>query len=170
MSIRGPDWSAEEIATLRKLWGGKISASGIAALLGRNKNAVIGKAHRLNLPPRRVSPAPRGTIRRQIARVVKKAARKESLPKPPTDPRKVRKVETPLPEPVSLRVSLMDLTDSQCRFIADEPNNATFCGHRVKEGSSYCPHHHARVWVKPENRERGPKVFVPRSILTGIAA
>lgn len=166
MSIRGADWSAEDVATLRKLWGGKISASGIAALLGRNKNAVIGKAHRLKLPPRRASPAPRGTIRRQIARAITKAARKASLPKPPTKPTEVRKVETPLPEPVSLRVSMMDLTDSQCRFIAEEPREATFCGHQVKDGSSYCPHHHARVWVKANAKSSVPF----RKHVMGIAA
>ena len=153
---RGPDWSEKDDATLRNLWGGKISASGIAAILNRSKNAVIGRAHRIHLPPRRASPSPRGYIRRNVVRVAKRIERKVSKPKPPTDPRKVRKVETPLPEPVSLRLTLMDLDDNQCRFIAGEPREALYCGHKVQDGSSYCPHHHARLWVKPNAKPSVP--------------
>jgi GcrA cell cycle regulator len=47
------DWSIETIATLRRCWSDGMSASKIAeALGGISRNAVIGKAHRLKLPPR----------------------------------------------------------------------------------------------------------------------
>jgi hypothetical protein len=43
-------WGEEQIAVLRKSWG-KDAAAEIAAELGCTRNAVIGKAHRLKLPP-----------------------------------------------------------------------------------------------------------------------
>lgn len=42
-------------------------------------------------------------------------------------------------------------TPKTCQWIEGEPDvdEPDFCGAPVQEGSSYCPHHHARVWVKP---------------------
>lgn len=47
------EWTAETIEALRRLWSDGHSASQIAKELGGiSRNAVIGKAHRLKLPPR----------------------------------------------------------------------------------------------------------------------
>ncbi len=47
------EWTEQRIEVLRKLWGQGQTASQIAAILGGiTRNAVIGKAHRLNLPKR----------------------------------------------------------------------------------------------------------------------
>jgi len=51
-------WTDNKTAKLAKLWASPVSASKIAAQLGVTKNAVIGKAHRLELPPRRRGRAP----------------------------------------------------------------------------------------------------------------
>jgi GcrA cell cycle regulator len=46
-------WTPERLATLRDLWADhSLSAVKVGAILGCTKNAVIGKAHRLDLPPR----------------------------------------------------------------------------------------------------------------------
>jgi GcrA cell cycle regulator len=45
------DWTEEKIAELTRLWGGKLSTSAIGEKLGCSKNVVVGKAHRLGLPP-----------------------------------------------------------------------------------------------------------------------
>ena len=43
-------WTEEKITKLRQLWGKGNTASQIAGLIGDvTRNAVIGKAHRLNL-------------------------------------------------------------------------------------------------------------------------
>lgn len=47
-----PDWPPEQIAELRRLWPTGLSTIEIGRRLGVSKNAVVGKAHRLELPPR----------------------------------------------------------------------------------------------------------------------
>ncbi|HQU05595.1 MAG TPA: GcrA family cell cycle regulator, partial [Acidocella sp.] len=54
------EWSEEIIAKLRALWAEGLSTAEIGRRLNISKNAVVGKAHRLNLPPR-PSPIRRGT-------------------------------------------------------------------------------------------------------------
>jgi GcrA cell cycle regulator len=46
------DWNDETIARLRALWAEGHSTAEIGRRLGVSKNAVVGKAHRLNLPAR----------------------------------------------------------------------------------------------------------------------
>lgn len=46
------DWTPEQVATLRRLWGLGNTASEIARVLACSKNSVIGKANRLHLTPR----------------------------------------------------------------------------------------------------------------------
>ena len=43
-------WNEEKVEKLKKLWGKGSTASQIAEIIGDiSRNAVIGKAHRLNL-------------------------------------------------------------------------------------------------------------------------
>ncbi|MCA0451754.1 MAG: GcrA cell cycle regulator, partial [Proteobacteria bacterium] len=55
------DWTPEQISELTRLWGEGLTTAEIGKRLGISKNAVVGKAHRLNLPAR---PSP---IRREGA-------------------------------------------------------------------------------------------------------
>jgi GcrA cell cycle regulator len=67
-------WTDERIATLKKMWEGGSTASQIAEELGGvSRNAVIGKAHRLDLKSR---PSP------VKANEKNKAAAKKAAPKP----------------------------------------------------------------------------------------
>lgn len=45
-------WTAELIKSLERLWTEGASTAEIGRKLGISKNAVVGKAHRLLLPPR----------------------------------------------------------------------------------------------------------------------
>ena len=47
------DWTANRCAFLEILWCNGATAREIADALGTTKNSVIGKAHRMKLPPRR---------------------------------------------------------------------------------------------------------------------
>src|SRR4051794_10297306 len=53
----GQTWSEARIVELTRLWSDGLSTTEIGQRLAVSKNAVIGKAHRLNLP-RRGSPHP----------------------------------------------------------------------------------------------------------------
>lgn len=46
------EWATETIASLRQLWDEGLSTKKIGDRLGTSKNAVVGKAHRLDLPSR----------------------------------------------------------------------------------------------------------------------
>jgi GcrA cell cycle regulator len=52
------NWTEDKTARLSELWDEGIPAAEIGRRLGITKNAVIGKAWRLDLPPRRVSEGP----------------------------------------------------------------------------------------------------------------
>jgi len=62
------DWTEEAIARLRVLWDEGHSTAEIGRRMSVSKNAVVGKAHRLNLPAR---PSP---IRRDVAGGARPAA------------------------------------------------------------------------------------------------
>ena len=48
------DWTAERCALLRDLWAQQhLTARAIGKVLGCNRDAVIGKAHRMKLPSKR---------------------------------------------------------------------------------------------------------------------
>lgn len=48
----GIDWTEETIARLRVFWRDGFSTAEIGRRMGTSKNSVVGKAHRLGLPPR----------------------------------------------------------------------------------------------------------------------
>ncbi len=54
------EWTDDIIMRLRELWSEGLSTAEIGRRLGMSKNAVVGKAHRLDLPSR-PSPIRRGT-------------------------------------------------------------------------------------------------------------
>jgi len=45
-------------------------------------------------------------------------------------------------------ITLADLGPHDCRYPFGD-RDITFCGQPQKDGSSYCPTHHAICWVKP---------------------
>ena len=69
------EWNEETIAKLRALWAEGLSTAEIGRRMGISKNAVVGKAHRLNLASR-PSPIRRDgerTPRRRLPRGVRLA-------------------------------------------------------------------------------------------------
>ena len=46
-------WTAAEDAQLRRLWAEGLTATAMGQRMGKNKNMVLGRVHRLKLPPRR---------------------------------------------------------------------------------------------------------------------
>jgi GcrA cell cycle regulator len=146
------DWNEETIARIRALWAEGHTTAEIGRRMGISKNAVVGKAHRLNLPAR---PSP---IRRT-------PGEKRSAPRPtvrrvtgPTLPVLESMARQPLKAPVVLRPVPMQPRPvgrvSSCCWPLGEPGTPEFhfCGDPTVPAKPYCEGHVALAYVKVRDR------------------
>lgn len=156
-------WTDDQDAALTAyINAGKLSFAGMAAAINRefgtaySRNSAIGRASRLGLtskkPPHligdvirkpRAKKSTANTGQHHIVtrivsansfgglRVQQSTAREEY---------KLRCVEI-----VPLNLTLADLPDNGCRYIPGD--DLLYCGHPIKEGSSYCTPHHFLCWA-----------------------
>ncbi len=149
-------WSAEKMELLRMLWNEGLSASAIAERLGDgcSRNAVIGKAHRLELDarPSPVKGAEDATPVPVVARADGEAA--------PAVPKRVRSRAKP-PKPV--RTTLLDLSDKICKWPIGHPGDADFhfCGQPSNAGFPYCAEHCAVAYQAQMPRRDRPNRPLP---------
>ena len=131
-------WTPERENKLKELWTKGHTASQIAGLIGGiTRNAVIGKAHRLNLEARASSK--KNTIRTQAKAQGGGEVKKEKLSRksgfrsllldksfPPENPKK-----------------LEELTDDTCRWPIGHPHEEKFyfCGRKSIDKFPYCKLH-----------------------------
>lgn len=130
----------------------QISDSFIARGFFVSRNAIMGKIHRLGLrrakvtvlPPMPRSPTP---YRAHVA---------PRKPKAPPQQRPQKKIVPAAIDIFPLRIAFADLDAGQCRFECTDAENVgdyLFCGLPTKDAtSSFCDHHHARCWSKPNAR------------------
>jgi hypothetical protein len=125
-------WTEEEINILTEMWGNNCETQEIALALGRNRNSIIGKAHRLGLPEHVFT-----TNKRMKTQQTKKEWAKPRLP--PIIPEPIPTIKP------SSGVAFMDIGYNQCRAVigrdADTFKLARFCGHPTRDGVSWCPGH-----------------------------
>jgi GcrA cell cycle regulator len=142
------EWTEEAIARLRTLWAEGHSTAEIGRRLNISKNAVVGKAHRLNLPPR---PSP---IRRHEG----ESAPRPSVPKRamgPTLPPLSASMGTPVP---GLRTVMPAPKYSQratpCCWPIGEPGKPSFhfCNAASVANKPYCEEHAAVAYVRVRDR------------------
>ena len=130
-------WTEEKVQKLRELWGKGHTASQIANMLGETtRNAVIGKAHRLNLEAR--------------------APSKHTLTPNKQEVKAVRKIAQPLSRKSKFQSILLDknfekenptslenLTDQTCKWPTGHPDeeNFYFCGRKPEGDFPYCKLH-----------------------------
>jgi GcrA cell cycle regulator len=147
------NWSAENIATLTKLWNDGHSAGEIVKVFnGRvSRSAVIGKVHRLGLTGRSIIAQHHRS--RPIAAtrsVVRPTKAKPPAPKPVGPP--VEAAE-PLPDIDELypTASLMTLGAGMCKWPIGDPRDEGFgfCGRLRPREAQYCPAHAARNGRRP---------------------
>ena len=135
-------WTEEREEKLRELWKKGHTASQIAALLGSTtRNAVIGKAHRLNLEARTTSRkiAPKTNLqnnnsisetpRVKTEKLGRKAKFKALLLDKNFEQEKPKKLE--------------ELTEETCRWPNGHPNEEKFyfCGRKSVDKFPYCQLH-----------------------------
>ena len=130
-------WTSEKVEKLKELWSKGHTASQIAEMLGdTTRNAVIGKAHRLNLEARAPSKQSSQTstsvnrpVRRGSASISRKAKFQSILLDKNFEP------ENPK--------SLEELTDQTCKWPIGHPNEEKFyfCGRKPEGEFPYCKLH-----------------------------
>jgi GcrA cell cycle regulator len=164
------EWAEETITRLRMLWDEGLSTAEIGRRLGVTKNAVVGKAHRLDLPAR-PSPirrdgagpaAPRRTAPRRVAGptlpplsstspITAAGAGSTILPQMIMAPKPVpapppARVAPPAPRPYGRIVT--------CCWPIGEPGTRSFrfCDVASEPGKPYCSDHVKLAYVKVRDR------------------
>jgi GcrA cell cycle regulator len=160
-------WSDKEIAEIKTLWSSGMSASMIGAKMGKSRNAIIGKVHRLGLPYRKTDPALRlpsfnsgdkKIIRR--SRIKSCELKKESEVRVPIPiqraiPVSVEKLPVEIPEWSGnmMLIPLEELRYGMCKWPTGD-RNYKFCGCRAKRGKPYCEHHCTMAYLPLAGRSR----------------
>jgi GcrA cell cycle regulator len=136
--IKKMSWTSERENKLRELWKKGHTASQIANLLGETtRNAVIGKAHRLNLEARVAS--------KKLTHKINVENNNTSETKPQKLGRKARFKALLLDKSFEKEnpKKLEELTDETCRWPLGHPyeKDFYFCGRKSMEKFSYCKLH-----------------------------
>ena len=142
-------WTPERENKLKELWKKGHTASQIAGLIGGiTRNAVIGKAHRLNLEARASSK--NNTIRAQAKAQGGGEVKKEKLSRK-SGFRSLLLDKSFEPENPK---SLEELHDKICRWPIGHPNEADFyfCGRKSMKDFSYCKLHVLYAF-QPKNKK-----------------
>ena len=153
-------WTDGKVAKLKELWGKGKTASQIAEIIGdTSRNAVIGKAHRLNLSAkikqRTSSSNQRNNIKYEVKGIQKRGRRskfKSLLIARDFEPAK--------------NLHLEELTDQTCKYMEGHPNkpDASFCGRKSVEKFSYCPLHLILVFTPRNKKEDEIPKFMEKKI------
>ena len=155
-------WDDQKVSKLRELWGSGKTASQIAEIIGGiSRNAVIGKAHRLNLSAK---------IKTRSATVknnnITKIVNKNSLSR---KSKKLRFQSLLLDknfEPAK-NLNLEELTEDTCKYMDGHPSDhdSSFCGRKTVEKFSYCPLHLMLIYqVKTKKDDIDDEDEVPKFI------
>jgi GcrA cell cycle regulator len=167
------EWTDETIARLRELWAEGHSTAEIGRRMGISKNAVVGKAHRLNLlarpspirrdsgdvgarphtprrvtgptlPPLSVAPPPPPPVSQQPLPVV-----------PPVAPAVTVRPEAVARAPMVVRpVAARSPRAQTCCWPVGEPGTRSFrfCDADATLGKPYCTEHAAVAYVRVRDK------------------
>jgi len=145
-------WNEEKVDKLKELWGKGSTASQIAEIIGGiSRNAVIGKAHRLNLSSKIKT---RNTSSSQIfdgsseentskQKQIRKSKFKSLLIEKDFEPENPKKLE--------------ELDESSCKWPVGHPEESSFyfCGRSSLKDFSYCKLHLLYAY-QPKGKKEEP--------------
>ena len=143
------EWTDETILRLRTLWSEGLSTAEIGRRLNISKNAVVGKAHRLNLPAR---PSP-------IRRTIGAATPRQTPPKRaqgPTLPPLSASISAPVPvlRAIIPSTKLQQPRVIPCCWPIGEPGRPSFhfCNAAAIASKPYCEEHAAIAYVRVRDK------------------
>jgi GcrA cell cycle regulator len=143
-------WNEEKVSKLKELWGKGSTASQIAEIIGGiSRNAVIGKAHRLNLSSkiktRNASSSQsfngNSEVNNSKQKQVRKSKFKSLLIEKDFEPENPKKLE--------------ELDESSCKWPIGHPEEESFyfCGRSSLKDFSYCKLHLLYAYQPKGKRE-----------------
>ena len=161
-------WTTDREEKLKELWKKGHTASQIAEILGgTTRNAVIGKAHRLNLETR-------GTSKKQSAKPVNIIDKDNQKTKTQKLGRKAKFKALLLDKSFEKEnpKKLEELTDDTCRWPIGHPYEEKFyfCGRQPMEKFPYCKLHVLYAF-QPKNAKEEDQITeedIPKFIETKI--
>ena len=143
-------WNDEKVGKLKELWGKGSTASQIAEIIGGiSRNAVIGKAHRLNLSSkiktRNISSSQSFDVNSEQNNSKQRQGRKSKF--------KSLLIEKDF-EPESPK-KLEELDESSCKWPVGHPEEESFyfCGRSSLKDFSYCKLHLLYAYQPKGKRE-----------------
>ena len=143
-------WTEEKVNKLRELWGKGQTASQIAEIIGGiSRNAVIGKAHRLNLSAKIKA---RSSISQNKEYFKSNNNNIENQKRGRKN--KFRSLILNKDFEPAKNLQLEELNDNTCKYMEGHPDEkeSTFCGRKNVEKFSYCPLH-LMIVFQPKGRK-----------------
>ena len=146
-------WTPELVDLLKKLWGSGLSAAKISEEISNkfstriSRNAVIGKAHRLNLSAKIKTRANSSNNKKNILHP-EKITRRERR-------NKFKSLLLDKNFEPAKNLTLEELTDETCKYMEGHPDeeNSSFCGRKTIEKFSYCPLHLMIIFQDPRKKK-----------------
>lgn len=144
----GLNWPQSKIDALVDLWGRGVSTKDIGYRIGASKNAVVGKAHRMDLLAR-PSPIRRDGVKAEAKPRIRLSERRSPTPRAPI----IKTTSGPPPQPVPPPrppAPVYQRPPACCCWPIGEPRDKLFhfCDKPIQAGRTYCAEHSRLAYVR----------------------
>lgn len=162
-------WTKEQEQELARLFvslfeGAHLSHRAIGALMGKRRNAIIGKVHRLKLTRDPLVPC-RGVDNKiappQRKITVSRVPATYGRAGPPRPPRRASYLYDGVPVQSPHAIQILETTDETCKFPIGHVGREGFhlCGDVVGDKKPYCTYHGIICYLPPQKRSDNRPVY-----------